>query len=199
MITAYLELYFQVNEIDAAKQVPILLSSIRAKTYELLLKPDGSEGPEREDTKGADDCSEKSFRTSAHCDSRIMASFSPQRASHRRNYVAELRRLTTHCKFEDTTDYLEESLCDCFIFGLRTESTRKQLFTEKNLTFANLKAFEIAKREDTAMKMRNSRTGRYPELYTLWRHQSLVKRHVTVVVRLTKASEYRFKEATWRG
>ena len=31
------------------------------------------------------------------------------------DYVAELRRLTTHCKFEDTTDYLEESLRDRFV------------------------------------------------------------------------------------
>jgi hypothetical protein len=64
--------------------------------------------------------------------------------------VAELRRLTTHCKFEDTTDYLEESLCDRFAFGLRMESTKKRLPTEKNLTFA--KALEIAKSQETATK-----------------------------------------------
>ena len=38
-ITAYherVELYFQANDVDTAKQVLILLSSIGAKTYKLL-------------------------------------------------------------------------------------------------------------------------------------------------------------------
>ena len=52
-------------------------------------------------------------------------------------YVAELKRLTTDCRFDDTKHYLEESLHDHFGGGLRTESTRKRLLTEKKLTFAN--------------------------------------------------------------
>ena len=42
-------------------------------------------------------------------------------------YVAELRKLTTHCKFEDTTDFLDQSLRDRFVCGLRI---RKYLFQE---------------------------------------------------------------------
>ena len=66
------------------------------------------------------------------------------------DYVAELCRLTAHCHFEATTDNLEEVLRDCFVCGLRNESTRKRLLTEKDLTF--LKALEIAKSLETAAK-----------------------------------------------
>ena len=65
-------------------------------------------------------------------------------------YVAELRKLTTHCKFKDTRDFLEESQCDWFVCGLRSESTRKQLFQEDKLTFT--KAMELAQNLETASK-----------------------------------------------
>jgi len=35
------------------------------------------------------------------------------------DYVTELQCLATKCKFEDTTDFLEDSLRDHFVFGLR--------------------------------------------------------------------------------
>ena len=34
------------------------------------------------------------------------------------DYVAELRRLTAHCQFEATTDYLEEALQHHSVCGL---------------------------------------------------------------------------------
>ena len=66
------------------------------------------------------------------------------------DYVAELRCMATKCKFEVTRDFLEESLCDCFVFGLRAEGIRKRLLTEPNLTFA--KAIKIAQSVETASK-----------------------------------------------
>ena len=59
---------------------------------------------------------------------------------HRRNqvaneniaeYLAELRRLATHCKF---STFLEEALRDRLVCGLRSESIQKRLLAEKNLT-----------------------------------------------------------------
>lgn len=66
------------------------------------------------------------------------------------DYVAELRKLTTHCKFEDTKDFLEESLRDRFVCGLRSESVRKHLFNEDKLTFT--KAIDLAHTLETASK-----------------------------------------------
>ena len=66
------------------------------------------------------------------------------------DYVAELRRLVTKCKFEETTDFLEDSLRDRFVFGLRAEGIRKRLLSESKLTFA--KAIEIAQSVETASK-----------------------------------------------
>ena len=49
------------------------------------------------------------------------------------DYVAKLRKLTTHCKLENK-DFLKESLCDRFACGLRSQSIREHLFKE-NLAF----------------------------------------------------------------
>ena len=58
--------------------------------------------------------------------------------------------MATKCKFEETRDFLEESLRDRFVFGLRAEGIRKRLLTKPNLTFA--KAIEIAQSVETASK-----------------------------------------------
>ena len=66
------------------------------------------------------------------------------------DFVAELRKLTTHCKFEDITDFLDESLRDRFVCGLRSESVRKHLFKEEKLIFA--KAVDLAQTLETSSK-----------------------------------------------
>ena len=55
-------------------------------------------------------------------------------------YIAELLRLTVRCSFP--RDYLEDTLRDRFVCGLRSEAIQKQLIVEKNLTMA--RAFEKA-------------------------------------------------------
>ena len=154
-ISAYLErveLYFVANDIDAAKQVPILLSSIGAKTYELLRSLTAPKAPKEKSLKELKDTLTSHFEPAPIV-------IAERYRFHRREqkagesiaeYVAELRRLTTHCKFEDTVDYLEESLRDRFVCGLRTESTKKRLLTEKKLTFAS--AVELAQSLETASK-----------------------------------------------
>ena len=65
--------------------------------------------------------------------------------------VAELRKLTTHCYFEETKDFLHESLCDHFVYGLCSKSIQKRLLIEdQKLTFA--KAMELAQSFETASK-----------------------------------------------
>ena len=62
-------------------------------------------------------------------------------------YVAKLRRLSSHCKFDG---YLEDELCDQLMCGLRNENIRNKLLTKKDLTFK--KAMELAQRYESAGK-----------------------------------------------
>ena len=47
-------------------------------------------------------------------------------------YVAELKRLLTHCQFND---YLDDALRDHLVCRLQKESTQKHLLLEDKLTF----------------------------------------------------------------
>lgn len=55
--------------------------------------------------------------------------------------MAELRCLSTHCKFEG---FLDEALRDRLVCGLRNEAIQKKLLTEADLTLT--KAVELAVR-----------------------------------------------------
>ncbi|KAG6439336.1 hypothetical protein O3G_MSEX000687 [Manduca sexta] len=56
-------------------------------------------------------------------------------------YVAELKKLSKGCEFGK---WLEESLRDQLVCGLRSEVVRQRLFTEENLTFEKALALAIA-------------------------------------------------------
>ena len=149
-IEAYLErvqLFFDVNNIKDDKQVAVLLTVIGSSTYALLSNLLAPTKPR-----------EKSFEELAETPRRH---FEPKPLViaerfhfHRRNqasgesiseYVAELRRLTTHCEFGN---YLEQALRDRFVCGLRHENTQKRLLTEANLTLN--KAIETARNIEAA-------------------------------------------------
>ena len=154
-ITAYferVEMYFTANDIADDKQVPVLLSSIGAKTYELLRSLVAPKVPKEKTFKDIEKLLKDHFEPTPSV-------IAERYRFHRRDqavgenitdYVAELRKLTTHCKFEETTDFLEESLRDRFVCGLRSEGTRKRLLTENKLTFS--KALEIAQSLEAATK-----------------------------------------------
>ena len=63
------------------------------------------------------------------------------------SFVAELRRLTIHCKFGA---HLDEALRDRLVCGLNSEAAQKRLLTEPDLTFA--KAVEITTSLEEAAK-----------------------------------------------
>ena len=60
-------------------------------------------------------------------------------------YVAELRRLTIHCKFGD---FLSDALRDRLVCGLRNASSQKKLLAEKDLSLK--RAIEIAQASEAA-------------------------------------------------
>ena len=143
-ITAYLErveVFFRANDIAADKQVPVFLSVVGGKTYSLLRDLTSPEKPQD--------------KTLAQLSETLKSHFQPKPLViaerfyfHRRNqnaaesiadYVAELRRLATHCEFGE---YLNDALRDRLVCGLCNNSIQKRLLSEANLTFA--KAVEMA-------------------------------------------------------
>ena len=60
-------------------------------------------------------------------------------------YLAELRRLATHCEFED---YLSEALRDRLVCSLCNEGTQNNLLARTDLTLA--KAVEVAQSMEEA-------------------------------------------------
>ena len=100
--------------------MPTLLSSTRAKTYELLQSLTVPKVPKEKSLKELKTALKSHFEP-------VPIVIAERYQFHRKEqavgesiaeYVVELRRLTTHCKFEDTANYLEESLCDRFVCGL---------------------------------------------------------------------------------
>ena len=137
-ITAYLErieLFFEANEVTDGKRVPILLSNIGAKTYGLLRSLTAPITPKESSFK------ELSELLKAHVEPTPIVIAELYRFDRRDqaagesivDYVTKFRRLTAHCCFGATTDCVEEALHDCFISGLRNESTRKHLLTLPSL------------------------------------------------------------------
>ncbi len=136
-LKAYVErakIFFLANDIPEDKQATVFLSVIGGKTYSLLrnlLSPDLPQS-----------------QTLAQIIAALESHYEPKPIViaerfhfHRRNqlpnesvaeYVAELRRLSTHCKFGT---YLNDALRDRLVCGLRNEAIQKRLLEVKELTF----------------------------------------------------------------
>jgi len=154
-ISAYLErieLFFLAHGVAAEKQVPTLLSTIGSKPYGFLRSLAAPKAPKELKY----DEVVKMLKSHYEPPPLVIAE---RYRFHQRSqevgetisdYLAELRRLASKCKFEDTENFLEESLRDRFVIGLHVESTRKRLLTEQKLTLS--KAIEIAQSLETATK-----------------------------------------------
>ena len=70
------------------------------------------------------------------------------------DYVAEVGRWSAHCEF---CDYLEQTLRDCLVCGLRAESIHKRLLAEADLTLKKAlglaQGMEAADRNAKSLKM----------------------------------------------
>ena len=144
-IVAYLEhvqLFFEANGIKEDKQVPVFLTVIGSTTYALLSNLVSPDKPK-----------DKTFRQLAevlrrHFDPKplvIMERFHFHRREQTsgesiNDYMAELRRLATHCDFGD---YLEQALRDRLVCGIRHENTQKRLLSEADLSLR--RAIDIAR------------------------------------------------------
>ena len=149
-IAAYLErvaVYFNANEVKEDKQVLVLLSVVGSKVYALLRSLAAPKLPK-----------ELSFQ---ELEALLKAHFSPKPLTiakrlhfHRRGraagesiaeYLAELRRLATHCEF---ADFLDQALHDRLVCGVRSQNVQKLLLSEAKLTLT--KAMELAQAMEAA-------------------------------------------------
>ena len=126
-------LFFQANGISEEKQLPVFLSSIGGKTYGLLRNLLAPTLPKDKSLTEVIEVLQKHFDPKP-------AVIAERFKFHKReqlpgeslaDYIAELRRLATHCEFGR---YLDEVLRDCLVCGLRAEGTQRRLLTIKNLT-----------------------------------------------------------------
>lgn len=76
------------------------------------------------------------------------------------SYIAELRRLAARCSFP--REYLDDTLRDRFVCGLRSENIQKQLLAEKYLTMTG--ALEKAQNLETAHRNDQVLKGQAPTL-----------------------------------
>ena len=161
-VAAYVErtqLFFIANNIEENKQVAVFLSAIGPRTYKLLRDLMAPTVPK---DKKLDEIISVMMQ---HYEPKPLV-IAERFYFHRRQqnvgesiaeFVAELRRLATHCAFEA---YLDEALRGRFVCGLRSEAMQKRLLTEADLTFS--RAVEIARSmEMAAENVRNlqSSTG----------------------------------------
>ena len=126
-LTAYVEqvkLFIQANGIEDARKVPVLLSVIGGKTYDLL-----------RNLLSPTDPKDKTFDELVEA---LKGHFEPKPLViaehfhfHKRNqaagesvaqFIAELRRLARHCEFKT---FLEEALRDRFVCRLSSKAIQK--------------------------------------------------------------------------
>ena len=141
--------FFAANDVDDEHKVPTLLSLIGSKTYSLLkdlLLPE----------KPADKNIEEIVSTlQKHLNPKPLE-IAERFRFYKRNqqegesvlsYVAELKKLTTHCNFGGS---LEETLRDKLVCGLNNQQIQKRLLAESKLKFS--KAVDIAVAMETATR-----------------------------------------------
>ena len=151
--TAYcerLEQYFLANDVESAeKQRAILLSVCGAATYQLVRN---LVAPDKPTDKSFDEIVKLVKEHHTPPPSEIVQRFKFNSRSQRdgesvAEFMAELRRLSEHCKFEATLDNM---LRDRLVCGIRDVRTQRRLLAEADLT--RKKAFELAQAAEVAEK-----------------------------------------------
>ncbi|CAB4043692.1 Hypothetical predicted protein [Paramuricea clavata] len=141
--------FFAANDVDDNHQVPTLLSLIGCKTYsllkDLLL-------PEKPADKNFDEIVSTLQKHLNPKPLEIAERFrfykrNQQEGESILSYIAELKKLTTHCNFGNN---LEETLRDRLVCGLSNQQIQKRLLAESKLKFS--KAIDIAVAMETATR-----------------------------------------------
>ena len=148
--TERLEQYFAANDVeDAVKQRAILLSSCGADTYQVIRnvvapgKPTDKTFSELVELVTAYYCPKPSVIAQRYA----FHQRSQKEGEATAEFVAELRKLSEHCKFEAS---LDDMMRDRLVCGLRDSRLQRRLLAETDLTFK--KAFQMCQATELAEK-----------------------------------------------
>ena len=144
-----LDLFFLANEIKDDKKVAVLLTVLGTKAYSLLRTIIAPSKPAEKTYKQLVDTMK------SYVEPKPIVITKRFRFHHRDQkegetlvqYLAQLRKLTEHCEFQDN---LEETLRDRLVCRMLSVPIQKRLLAEKDLTLQ--KAMEIAQGMEAATK-----------------------------------------------
>ena len=131
------------NEINEEKKVSVFLSTVGAKTYNLIRTLCS---PDKPSEKSLEDLC-KIVKTQLSPKPLVIAERyrfykrSQEATESIADYVAVLKKLSEHCEFGEQ---YKDALRDRLVMGLRNESVVKRLLTEANLTFDKAQAIAVA-------------------------------------------------------
>ena len=158
-VAAYIErvhLFFAANDIPDKKMVPVFLSTVGGKTYELLRNLVSPKPPQSFKLSELTDILKHHFEPKPlviaerfHFHRRFQAADESVA-----QFMAHLRRLAEHCDFKD---YLDQALRDRLVCGLRNEGIQQRLLSESDLTLAQ--ALELAQGMEAAERNAKSLKG----------------------------------------
>ena len=150
MYLEHVELFFAANGIKDEKKVAVFLSVIGPKNYALLRDLLAPDKPQQKSLAVLFETLRKHFEPKPVIIAERFRFHRRDQASGESivEYLAELRRLATHCQFGE---YLEEALRDRFVCGLRSSGIQRRLLSEAEpLTLK--KALEVAVAVEAADK-----------------------------------------------
>ena len=159
LLSSYLErvqLFFIANDVVEEKKVAVFLSVIGSKTYSLLRNLLAPNLQQNQAYAALMETLKKHFEPKPVVIAERFHFHSRNQAIGETisTYLAELRRLSTHCAF---ADYLEQALRDRLVCGIRGESIQKRLLAEADLTLK--KAVELAQEMEAAERNAKSLKG----------------------------------------
>ena len=170
-----IEIFFTANGIAAEKQVPVFLSVIGSKTYAILRNLVAPEKPTKKNFGALSAELKKHFEPSKIV---IAERFHFHRRSQGpeetvSEFLAELRRLATHCSFGN---FLSDALRDRLVCGLRSESVQRKLLSQRELTLAQ--AVDIAKGMEAATRDSHKLQGQAATIQAI-KSQSPIRKKVS--------------------
>ena len=167
LFSSYIErvqLFFLANTIADDKKVPVFFSLLGSKTYSLLRSLVAPTLPQDKSLGDLVTTLKKHFEPKPLV---IAEQFRLHQRSQNigetvTEYVAELRRLATHCQYGVL---LEEALRDRLMCGIRNVRTQKKLLVIEDLTLT--KAIAISQGEEAADKNVESLKGKETTVNTV--------------------------------
>ena len=164
MYVERMELFFVANDVPEDKQATLFLTMVGGKTYHLLANLVVPKKPKEMTLAEIKTTLQKHYepkpiviaeRFHFHQRSQAMGESVA-------DYMAELRRLTTHCAYGT---HLNEALRDRLVCGLTNVAIQKRLLGEVDLTLE--KAMEIAQGMEAAEKNAKTLKGKDPAVHAV--------------------------------